>query len=94
MRKIVLLFVGLFLIITSCSEEDPLPLDPGIATLISPINQETCFDGVSINDTQSNVEFSWSAASDAISYELIPLIQIRLPLRSLKLNLTAGMLRV
>lgn len=71
MRKIVLLFGGLFLIIISCSEEDPLPVDPGIATLISPINQETCFDGVSINDTQSNVEFSWSAASDAISYEIL-----------------------
>lgn len=71
MRKIVLLFGGLFLIIISCSEEDPLPVDPGIATLISPINQETCFDGVSINDTQSNVEFNWSAASDAISYEIL-----------------------
>ena len=68
MRKIVLLFGGLFLIIISCSEEDPLTVDPGIATLISPINQETCFDGVSINDTQSNVEFSWSAASDAIFF--------------------------
>ena len=71
MRKILLLFGGLFLIINSCSEEDPLPVNPGIATLISPINQETCFDGVSINDTQSNVEFSWSAASDAISYEIL-----------------------
>ena len=71
MRKIILLFGGLFLIIISCSEEDPLPVDPGIAALISPINQETCFDGVSINDTQSNVEFSWSAASDAISYEIL-----------------------
>ena len=71
MRKILLLFVCLFLIINSCSEEDPLPVNPGIATLISPINQETCFDGVSINDTQSNVEFSWSEASDAISYEIL-----------------------
>ena len=71
MRKIALLFGGLFLIIISCTEEDPLPVNPGIAILISPINQETCFDGVSINDTQSNVEFSWSAASDAISYEIV-----------------------
>tara|TARA_B100001057_G_scaffold293808_1_gene293886 strand:+ start:44 stop:739 length:696 start_codon:yes stop_codon:yes gene_type:complete len=71
MKKILLLFGCLFLIINSCSEEDPPPVNPGIATLISPINQETCFDGVSINDTQSNVEFSWSAASDAISYEIL-----------------------
>ena len=71
MRKIASLYGGLFLIIISCTEEDPLPVDPGIAILISPINQETCFDGVSINDTQSNIEFSWSAASDAISYEIV-----------------------
>ncbi len=71
MRKIALLFGGLFLIIISCTEEDPLPVDPGIAILISPINQETCFDGVSINDTQSNIEFNWFAASDAISYEIV-----------------------
>jgi len=71
MRKIVLLFGSLFLIINSCSEEDPLPVNPGIATLISPFNQETCFDGVSINDTQSNIEFNWFAASDAISYEIV-----------------------
>ena len=68
---IVAIFGSLFLIINSCSEEDPLPVNPGIATLISPFNQETCFDGVSINDTQSNVEFSWAAASGAISYEIL-----------------------
>ena len=56
---------------SSCAQEDPIPVDPGVATLISPINNETCLDGTSLNDTQSNVSFSWSAASDAISYEVV-----------------------
>jgi hypothetical protein len=71
MRKIALLFGGLILIIGSCAPEDPIPVEPGVALLISPINNETCLDGTSLNDTQSNVSFSWSAASDTRSYEII-----------------------
>lgn len=71
MRKIALLFGGLLLIIGSCAPEDPIPVEPGIALLISPVNNETCLDGTSLNDTQSNVSFSWSAASDTRSYEII-----------------------
>ena len=71
MKKIVFLFGGLFLITNGCSREDSLPMDPGIALLLSPINEETCLDGESINDTQSNVDFSWSVASDALSYEIV-----------------------
>ena len=71
MRKIALLFGGLILIIGSCAPEDPIPVEPGVALLISPVNNETCLDGTSLNDTQSNVSFSWSAASDTRSYEII-----------------------
>jgi hypothetical protein len=71
MRKIALLFGGLLLIIYRCAPEDPIPVDPGVALLISPVNNETCLDGTSLNDTQSNVSFSWSAASDTRSYEII-----------------------
>ena len=71
MRKIALLFGGLILIIGSCAPEDPIPVEPGVALLISPINNETCLDGTSLNDSQSNVSFSWSAASDTRSYEII-----------------------
>jgi len=28
-------------------------------------------DGTSLNDTQSNVDFSWSTATDAVSYEVV-----------------------
>jgi hypothetical protein len=71
MKKIVFLFGGLVLLIASCTPAEPIPVDPGTALLISPSNNETCLDGVSINDTQSNVSFSWSAASDALSYEVL-----------------------
>lgn len=71
MKKIVLLFGGLILLLSSCTQEDPIPIEPGVASLISPANNETCLDGTSLNDTQSNVSFSWSAASDALSYEVI-----------------------
>jgi hypothetical protein len=71
MKKIVLLFGGLILLLISCAQEDPIPIEPGVASLISPANNETCLDGTSLNDTQSNVSFSWSAASDALSYEVV-----------------------
>jgi hypothetical protein len=70
MKKIVLLFGGFILLLSSCAK-DPIPVEPGVASLISPANNETCLDGTSLNDTQSNVSFSWSAASNAISYEVI-----------------------
>ena len=70
MKKIVLLFGGFILLLSSCAK-DPIPVEPGVATLLSPANDETCLDGTSLNDTQSNVSFSWSAASDALSYEVV-----------------------
>jgi len=51
-------------------QKTELPADPGVANLISPVDKETCLDGVSINDTQSNVNFVWGTATGALSYEL------------------------
>src|SRR6056300_228120 len=70
MKKIVLLFGGFILLLSSCAK-DPIPVEPGVATLLSPANDETCLDGTSLNDTQSNVDFSWSTATDAVSYEVV-----------------------
>ena len=36
-----------------------------------PENNEACLDGTSINDTQSSVDFSWTNAQNAFSYEII-----------------------
>ena len=70
MKKIVLLFGGFILLLSSCAK-DPILVEPGVATLLSPANDETCLDGTSLNDTQSNVDFSWSTATDAVSYEVV-----------------------
>ena len=59
----------LVLLLVHCQKIE-LPADPGVASLISPVDKETCLDGVSINDTQSNVNFVWGTATDALSYEL------------------------
>ena len=59
----------LVLLLVHCQKTE-LPADPGVANLISPVDKETCLDGVSINDTQSNVNFVWGTANGALSYEL------------------------
>ena len=72
MRKIVLLFGTLILLVNSCTPEEPVvPINPSAPTLISPANDETCLNGTSINDSQSNVDFRWSLAANALSYELV-----------------------
>ena len=59
----------LVLLLVHCQKTE-LPADPEVANLISPLDKETCLDGVSINDTQSNVNFVWGTATGALSYEL------------------------
>ena len=72
MKRIVLLFGALILLVNSCAPEEPVvPINPSAPTLISPANDETCLDGTSINDSQSNVDFRWSSAANAVSYELV-----------------------
>ena len=72
MKRIVLLFGSLILLVNSCTPEEPVvPINPSTPTLISPANDETCLDGTSINDSQSNVDFRWSSAANALSYELV-----------------------
>ena len=72
MKRIVLLFGSLILLVNSCTPEEPVvPINPSAPTLISPANDETCLDGTSINDNQSNVDFRWSSAANALSYELV-----------------------
>lgn len=53
--------------LVSCTKS---PSDPSVPTLIAPANNEPCLDGESINDSQSTVTFSWTAASDATAYDV------------------------
>ena len=66
------LFGSLISLVNSCTTEEPVvPINPSAPTLISPANDETCLDGTSINDSQSNVDFRWSSAANTLSYELV-----------------------
>ena len=84
MKRLIYLFVTLF--IASCSGGGdggdggsgggggggggPTPQPPGKATLTAPANNKVCETGTSISDTQSNVDFSWSASANTSTYDL------------------------
>lgn len=61
--------IGFTLILWSCSSS-PAPLDPTIPTLSFPVNNETCQEGVSVNDSQSSLEFRWNSSQNAERYVL------------------------
>ena len=49
--------------------EDQL-LNPRESNLTAPANNKVCETGTSISDTQSNVDFSWSASANTSTYDL------------------------
>jgi len=75
-----------FLIIISCGGgggDDPVVppvvtpppppiviLQPGTPSLVFPANNESCQDGTSLNDSQSEVNFQWGAPANTNSYVL------------------------
>ena len=78
MKKIVYLFVTLFIASCGGGGDDgggsppppPPPSPPSAATLTAPANNKVCETGTSISDTQSNVDFSWSASANTSTYDL------------------------
>ena len=54
----------------NCSN-DSGPKDPLAPNLIFPNNNEACFDGTIVNDTQSSVDFQWSLSDNSVSYEVV-----------------------
>ncbi|MDA9250907.1 hypothetical protein N9P53_04145 [Flavobacteriaceae bacterium] len=43
---------------------------PSMATLNSPANNKVCEEGTSVSETESNVNFQWTAGSNTDSYDL------------------------
>ena len=43
---------------------------PSVATLTSPTNNKVCEEGTSVNDSQSSVNFQWTAGNNTDSYDL------------------------
>lgn len=67
-HAIYYIFLVAFLLVACATE--PAPLPPGVPSLVSPANNEPCLDGVIISDTQSEVDFQWSTATNALNYIL------------------------
>jgi len=44
---------------------------PGKSNLSAPENNEVCYEGEEVDDTNSEVTFSWDTASDTDSYDLV-----------------------
>ena len=51
--------------------ELPVIVKPSAAILVFPNNNEECNSGLSMNTTQSKVNFQWNAAANATSYTVI-----------------------
>ena len=62
---------GILLIILfySCAP-DPIP-DPETVFLVAPINLEPCITTSSVNDSEKQVQFQWTASLHTDQYELI-----------------------
>ena len=67
MRKLLLVFVGLFLM--CCGKENP-PSPPDPAALIFPTQNLDCAQGALVNELNRKIAFQWAAAKGAESYEL------------------------
>jgi len=57
MKYLIVKITVLLLILIGCTLPESPPVNPQAAILITPLDDETCLDGVSINDTQSEVFF-------------------------------------
>jgi len=73
--KLLVLFI--FTLITSCGgsggddpmEPTPVP-NPSVATLLFPEDKKECTEGIVVNETQSTVNFQWTASENTDSYEV------------------------
>lgn len=71
MKKIFLIPVVLILAIACNSKDDnPRPTPPKVATLLFPEKDETCMQGVIIDDNRSTITFEWEPNKGADNFTL------------------------
>ena len=71
MKKIFLIPVVLILAIACNSKDDnPRPTPPKVATLLFPEKDETCTQGVIIDDNRSTITFEWEPNKGANNFTL------------------------
>lgn len=79
MKIAVYPIIACFILVTACSKGDgsgnpnPTPTVPAPAasTLVSPLNNTACLSGINLDANNATVTFSWQAATDAESYDLV-----------------------
>lgn len=70
MKKSLLYFSFIALILAfNCSKDEPDPI-PTSATLLFPDNNQECNEGTSVNPTQTSITFRWNASTNTNSYDL------------------------
>ncbi len=74
-KKIIPMSILVIIIIFSCSKDEEetaiVTIDPpSAATLIFPVNNTECNEGIVISDTETDVLFQWEEAANASSYVL------------------------
>lgn len=71
MKKIALI-LGLLIIIIACNSKDdnPRPTKPEIATLLFPEKDETCTQGIIIDQNRSSITFEWAPNKGADNFTL------------------------
>ena len=77
MKKTIVLLTIIFITLTACSKEsggneppEVVILQPTVAVLSFPANNEPCLETNSVNDTQSSITFRWNAGQNVTSYDL------------------------
>ncbi len=56
--------------LSTCAKKESEPPAPLATVLNEPLKDEVCFTGKIISDSESTIEFKWTAAANAESYEL------------------------
>lgn len=67
--KIGIAILLVFFLFTCDKKESEVPA-PLATVLVAPLKDEVCLTGKIISDSESTIEFKWSAAANAESYEL------------------------
>lgn len=95
-----LFFLALILLLQACSggkSDNVLPAaDPSKAELTAPAQNSVCITGTVISDTQSSVTFTWNAAANTNSYDVVLknlLTENSVTLNTTKTQLTVDVLR-
>lgn len=78
MKKTIVLLALSISFLTACSKEssggnepeEVIILQPTVATLSFPVNNEPCLETTAVNDNQSSITFRWNAGQNVTSYDL------------------------